>query len=568
MTQEPAAAARPVGRAGELAAGLWPAAVRAWERAPVREPWRVLGPLLAVHWIALVLFVLSVHRNGWLFYQGGDQIWYWTSSWLLGHGSITLPNVSYGWPVVLLPFSWIAGPSFLSGLPPTVLLQVLVLAPIALFCVYDIAARIGGRVIGYFAALAWTIGPYLAIPLFVHRYHEKFVDEFLPHPLGLTAMADYPATVLVLAAAALGLRALQNRDLGTAAVAGLAAGLAGGMKPSMFLFPAVFAIAVLLALRWREALAFGIGLAPGIGTLALWKYQGFGWIPVFHTTYQETRVALSSHTLLYPYNHYVHVNWQHLRTNQLYLAKVFFSMRVLEFAPLAGAIAVARRSRTAAVLLSFWFWAFVILKGSADVASVEAGSFWRLLLPAAPALVVLLAALPLLVPRLGPALADRFPAPAAKALSKKTIALAAVALGLVPLAAVAAVRPLRSFKQPVVQLNLLPVPVVAELGPRAHVTGKTIRLTWHAASSAGGDVFYHLFRVRGKTDLLCVLTTRASAQCIDLTYSVLTTRTLSAVDRPGRGTWTYRIGVAANWRNDSALGDVFLVSKPVTVTAG
>jgi hypothetical protein len=100
------------------------------------------------------------------------------------------------------------------------------------------------------------------------------------------------------------------------------------------------------------------------------------------------------------------------------------------------------------------------------------------------------------------------------------------------------------------------------------VTGKTIRLTWHAASSAGGDVFYHLFRVRGKTDLLCVLTTRASAQCIDLTYSVLTTRTLSAVDRPGRGTWTYRIGVAANWRNDSALGDVFLVSKPVTVTAG
>jgi hypothetical protein len=38
------------------------------------------------------------------------------------------------------------------------------------------------------------------------------------------------------------------------------------------------------------------------------------------------------------------------------------------------------------------------------------------------------------------------------------------------------------------------------------------------------------------------------------------------VDRPGAGTWIYRIGVSANWLNDVAYGDVTVLSQPVTVT--
>jgi hypothetical protein len=37
-------------------------------------------------------------------------------------------------------------------------------------------------------------------------------------------------------------------------------------------------------------------------------------------------------------------------------------------------------------------------------------------------------------------------------------------------------------------------------------------------------------------------------------------------DRPGRGTWTYRVGVAANWLNDPKLGDIYVLSRPVIVT--
>ena len=91
--------------------------VRAWNAIPLREPWRLLVPLLVVHWLALVVFTARVNHNGWLFYQGGDQIWFWTTSWLLGHGSITVPNVSHGWPLLLVPFTWIGGAGFLGGLP-------------------------------------------------------------------------------------------------------------------------------------------------------------------------------------------------------------------------------------------------------------------------------------------------------------------------------------------------------------------------------------------------------------------------------------------------------------------
>jgi hypothetical protein len=43
-------------------------------------------------------------------------------------------------------------------------------------------------------------------------------------------------------------------------------------------------------------------------------------------------------------------------------------------------------------------------------------------------------------------------------------------------------------------------------------------------------------------------------------------RTTTLDDRPGPGTWTYRIGVAANWLDDPKLGDVYVVSAPVHVT--
>ena len=531
------------------------------------EPWSVLVPLLAIHWLAIVAFVLSVHHDGWLFYQGGDQIWYWTTSWLLGHGSIPIPRVSYGWPLVELPLVWITGASFLGGLPIVVLLQVVVLAPIALYSVYDLAARIGGRVVGYAAAVAWTIGPYVAIPLFVQRYHDKYVDQFLPHTLGLTAMADYPGMVLLLAAAALALRAYQTRHPATAALAGLVTGLSCGIKPSNLIWPPILALVLLAAGRWRELIGFGAGLAPAIGTLTLWKYQGFGYVPAF--AYEQTRLAVGGDTLLAPYHRYVNINWHQLNINKAQLAEVFFSIRVLEIAPIAGAIAVARRSWEAAIFLSLWFWAIVIVKGASESASVENGSFFRFVMPAAPALIVLIAALPLLVPRAGVELVRRWPAHAPRPVSRVTLAVAAVVLGLIPLVAAAAVSPLGPGGDRTIQVEQISVPVIGKLRLRADVHGRRVLLRWQGGGSISAKVFYRLYRADGPVDLTCKhVHAGAANECHEAGDVVLTTRAHEGTDRPAVGVWTYRLAVAANYLDDARLGDVFLVSRPVTVSAG
>jgi hypothetical protein len=36
-------------------------------------------------------------------------------------------------------------------------------------------------------------------------------------------------------------------------------------------------------------------------------------------------------------------------------------------------------------------------------------------------------------------------------------------------------------------------------------------------------------------------------------------------DTPGRGRWSYRVGLSANWVDDPTQGDVLMLSEPVTV---
>ena len=167
----------------------------------VGHPRASLAILVVGQLIATVAFALTATHNGWLYYQGGDQIWYATSGWSLG--DLRIPNalVGYGWSISLAPITWLTGPTFVQSLPAIVVVNVLVMGPAALLCIYAIAGRIGGRLLGLWAALLWVVAPYLSIPLFVGRYHEKFVDQFLPQALGLTAMADYFSMVVLLMAA-------------------------------------------------------------------------------------------------------------------------------------------------------------------------------------------------------------------------------------------------------------------------------------------------------------------------------------------------------------------------------
>lgn len=92
-----------------------------------------------------------------------------------------------------------------------------------------------------------------------------------------------------------------------------------------------------------------------------------------------------------------------------------------------------------------------------------------------------------------------------------------------------------------------------------------MRLRWNRPQTAGSRIFYRLFRSPAATDYICFSSDPGADRCTLVSVDLRTVRTPSAVDRPGPGTWTYRVGAAANWLDDPELGDVFLLSNPVTV---
>ncbi len=258
----------------------------------LERPRVVLGALIGIQIAATFVLALTVTHNGWVYFQGGDQIVNTTTGWLLTTFVLAPTEIGYVWPLVQAPITLITGPTFVQALPVLVVLDVLVLGPIAILCVYGIAATIGGRLLGYWAAALWVLAPFAAIPLFVDRYHEKWVDHFLPQALGLTAMPDFPSMVLVLGAAYFVARSLSPGTVADAALAGLLAGAAGGLKPANYLFVLGAALAYPIALRWREAIVFGIALVPSLLALYFWKDRGLGYVPAI--SLEQTRLAAGS----------------------------------------------------------------------------------------------------------------------------------------------------------------------------------------------------------------------------------------------------------------------------------
>ncbi len=327
----------------------------------LERPRVVVGSLVGLQIVATLVFALSVEHNGWVWFQGGDQIWLATQGWLLGQFELPPTELGYVWSLVLMPIMWITGPTFVEALPPLVLFQVLVLGPVALLCVYDLASRIGGRLLGYWASFLWVITPFATIPLFVDRYEERFGEQFLPQALGLTAMSDYPSMVLLLASAVFVVRSLDAGRMNDALLAGLLLGVAGAMKPPNLLLGVGAALAYVVARRWREGVGFGLAIVPSLLLLAWWKDKGLGGIPLL--SLEEVRVAAgSSLAVSIDFDRYFDLDFDHWLTQMDELREFFWSPRVAQWAPIAGLIAVLRVRRwPVAALLAGWLAAFLVV---------------------------------------------------------------------------------------------------------------------------------------------------------------------------------------------------------------
>jgi hypothetical protein len=523
----------------------------------------VLGAFLVIQWIAVLLLALTVRHNGWLYYAGGDQIWHYSGAYLLGHGELPPTLVGYGWSILLLPIAPLAGPNLVSALPAIVLFNTLVLLPVALLSIYGIAARIAGRLFGYWAVALWIAIPYLGIVFLEPGYHQKYTELTLPQLLGLTSVPDFPAVVALLVGAYFTLRALDFPTWHSPVAAGLATGYSIAIKPSNSIF-LVAPLLTLLVFRWRALLPFAVALAPALLTLAVWKYRGLGELAAAPA--EPVRLAGGEDLLRRLHNDELN-SWAHLDQVLEALRERFWVARVMVFLPLAGIVALAIRSRRGLVLVGSWFAIYIVLKGTYLPASVDDASFWRILMPAFPAYVLLTASIVLLVPRLR-ARPNGGVVPIAGGRLTVAFAVTLVLFAAAPLAVIAATPQLHDNGTKAVRFGDSLVPVSGSVAPKANVNASAVDLSWQPRGSSGTKLFYRVLRApkaAGGT-ASCGGRENASDDCRLYMDPVGTTAGTSFVDRPGPGTWTYRIGVSANWLNDFALGDVYFVSRPVTVT--
>jgi len=533
----------------------------------------VLGTLIVGQILTVVVLALSIAHNGWVWFQGGDQIWITTTGWVLGGRNLPPTELGYLWPSVDAPIMRATGPTYVQALPVLVIGQVLVLGPVALLCVYGLASRIGGRLLGYWAALLWVLAPFAVIPLFVDRYHERWTEQFLPQALGLTAMSDFPSMVIVLAGALFVTRSLVPGRVPDAVLAGLLIGAAAALKPPNLLVAGGAVLAYVIARRWREGIACGIAIAPALLVLLLWKVRGLGEVPAF--ALDQTRVAAGSGPLALDLrvDRYLNLDVHHFREQLDGFREFFWSERLVEWAPFAGLVAVLRvRQGAIAALLGGWLAAFVVVKGFSPLAIVENGSFWRLLMPAWPAYLLLFASIPLLVPTIARRLGERVEPVSSESISRRWIVVAAVATVVVPGLAIAASPPLskeaaqeRTVFQDFPSGNIL-TPV--DKGVRLDVQreGSARRLTWTSGGSWHAKVFYRVYRHDGPSDdTQCVVSSGVAWYCYLQGEPIATTRDLSFVDPNAPPTATYRIGVGTNWIDNPDFGDVFAFSPPVEV---
>jgi hypothetical protein len=138
---------------------------------------------------------------------------------------------------------------------------------------------------------------------------------------------------------------------------------------------ALVALALLLRRR-REAAAAGAILLAGLAVLWLTR------LPIPELSADAFKAAMAG------------------------VREYFWSHRVLQWIPIAGVVAVARRSTRTAAALGGWLGGYVVFRAAQPGVGLAEGELFRALLPALPAYVLLASALPLLVPtlvaRLGP----------------------------------------------------------------------------------------------------------------------------------------------------------------------
>lgn len=276
-------------------------------------------------------------------------------------------------------------------------LTIAILAPVASYCILDIAQRIAGRAYAIAVAAVWLLLPIASVRFFNDQYKSTYVDDVLPALYGLTVHPGYVAMVLSLAAAMFALRA--TADVPRAAFAsGLMAAAAAACLPVAAGIIGGVVLALGAARRWRGLLEALAGIAAGIAPTLIWRHRAI-----------EQAITLGR------------PSWNGFQASMANMREFSFSNRLFQWLPIAGTIGMFRLARPAAAMIAGWI-AIATLVGPATAPSFTRGVFLLELVPAWPAYALAVAAIPALLPTLVRRLRSQTtPAPTADVVSRAAV---------------------------------------------------------------------------------------------------------------------------------------------------
>jgi hypothetical protein len=540
-------------------------AVTARANGLAQRPVVLLAVLALLEFAVVAWLAFRTPHNGWVWYSGGDATEYWTGEWSIAHGLIPQAIISFGLPVLYGWVPLVTGTTLLHGLPVIVVLQALVLVPLVLVLVWAVADRLYGRVYAAVAATLWAIGPVLMLWGFTGSFRPQFEQGFLaPHWAGLTNMADLPSVAAVLACAWATLRAADSGRFDHAIVAGVLGGVMIGLKPANGFF--VPAVAVLLIAAWRPKVAAGwaVGVVPALVTLALWKAQGLGHLPITSTYASVHEAAAGPLAVTVTPSRYIPFDRHNLGQELRDLMEVFWSVRLLEFLAVAGAIGAIRRIPAKGAFLTVWFAAFCLVKGSSTLASVPSTSYFRFVEPGIPAFVLLATAVGFLWPVRGRRVAWR-PQPESWSFRLSPGLGVAAALALVPLVVIAVAQPAGSMRTARNNLDATEAPISNSLSPTVSPQAGLVRLAWKPIRVPGSTRVRYLVLRSARGDG-CDRPPEGAVECYLTGTTVGSTQAPAFVDRPGAGRYAYRIAMVTDYRNAPTASDLMLVSGPAFAT--
>jgi hypothetical protein len=522
-----------------------------------RRRWWIIGLCILGQWAFLGREVHgAISHNGWLFQNGDDGPWYWTTAWALTSLHAPITAVGAGWPYLLTPLAAIFGPNMANGLPAVIALNVLVLGPASVVGMFLLGERIAGRVFGVWTAVLWTLMPLLAIELYTANHRTYLVDFFLPTGTGLNALSDYPSMVCAIFCAYLVLRALDSNDVRDGVLAGILLGFLVLMKPANGPLPLVGVVVLGVTMRFRALLGTVVVAVPAAVALLVWKELGTGTLPAFSGGGGgggATAVVHNAHN-------YVNINFHQLMLNTHELREVFWSLRLLEFLLVAGSIGLIGRTRWKGAFVVAWFVSFGLIKGTVSYSNVYDTSLYRFLLPAWPAWTVIVAGVVLCWPA---ARVRRAATNTSRGVDWRILAGAALVFALGPFLLIVADSPAKPGA--IIDENSVgaPIPVV-DFGVQAHQIGtNAVRFTWKSMSTKRAATTYAIFKA---ADDGCGQLDPAHPLCRFKMQLIGTTHTTGFVDSQAVTRRLYRVGLIAGTTVQVDNPSMLLMSKPISFT--